>query len=120
MSAPFVICLGRQPIGYSELEDRDESMGIAVGVFVPTQGYEQVRSVFRLFAEAQASGHPENVDQARLARYYVERDKLDLRLASASDRSTPTSFIHIEDFPEELSALQVTVQLPGGIAWLSP
>ncbi len=120
---PYVVYVGDEPLGSSFLEHRDPNMGVAFGVFAPAPAYERIRWVFRLFAEAQPANANQEADAAKLSRYYSERDKLNLRLIGPATHPIATSFIHIEDFMAEAGevpeALQVTVQLPGGVASLS-
>lgn len=106
-------------IGTSALEHFDDGMSVASGALRPAAAYERVRAVFRLYAEAVPATSAEAADEATLARYYRERDALDLELVDASGRVVPTGFIHISDFTEEAGAdaYQIEVQIADRRAW---
>jgi len=91
-----VLCNG-EPIGSSDLEDRDESNGVAVGLFVPTPAYERVRPVFRLFIEAHADGESEP-DVAKLSAYEAARADLELVVTDASGDPLPAAGVVVLDF----------------------
>jgi len=93
-----ILCDGVE-IGTMLLEERDEAMGTANGTFVPSPAYARVRPIFRLFADAQRDTGPS--DQEMIARYYRERDKLDLTVTGPDGRLVPTSVVHIADFADE-------------------
>lgn len=94
----FKICCGTEQIGTSAFEERDPDMGTMAGAFVPSPAYEQVRSVFRLFSDAQSDTGPH--DKELIERYYRERDRLDLSVTSPFGTRIPTSVVHISDFAE--------------------
>lgn len=98
-------------IGTSELEARDPGMGIAWGGFTPSQGYERVRWVFRIFSEALSDTGPAN--HVEIDRYFSERDKLDLTVRTPQGELVPTSVVHISDFSGELGegAYEIEVHL---------
>ena len=98
MATRFHIFAGSVEIGTSLLEERDPDMGTASGPFVPGASYESVRSVFRLFSDAQSETGPH--DSSMVARYYEERDKLALRIETSEGVTVPTSVVHISDFAE--------------------
>ena len=87
-------------IGWSDLEQRDESLHRAWGWFRPGVGYELVEPVFRLFTEAVPLPGGEPMDEDKLERYHAARDKLGLVLEDASGRRIVTSAIHISDYTE--------------------
>ena len=74
-------------------------MGLACGSFVPAPGYERLRPVFRIFADSQSETGPADPDA--LARYYRERDKLNLAVVRPDGTLVRTSVVHICDFSEE-------------------
>ena len=53
LSASFQILAGTEPIGFSEFEHRDPSMGVAFGRFTPTTGYANVRERVRATARVK-------------------------------------------------------------------
>ena len=108
----FEVRCGSIVLGYSELEDVDESMGVRSGPFRPAPGYEQFRPVFRRFANAvgPTSREPQNAEA--FAKYYQERDRLGLRLFDADGREVP-AVIHVYDYSVEAGpeAYQLEVYL---------
>lgn len=100
-------------IGSTDLEFEDPSMGTAHGSFVPEKAYESVRSVFRLFAEAQPEVVGAAVDQSRVSEYYRLRDQLLLRLENSIGAVFVPEAIHIEDF-FDLEDCMVTVHFRSG------
>jgi hypothetical protein len=72
----------------------DQSMGMVHGLFQPLPAYERVRSVFRLFPEAS--------DDASFARYYRERDALDLTVTTQAGLPVPAAWVHIYDLAQEV------------------
>jgi hypothetical protein len=97
-----ILCDG-EIIGSSDLEERDASLGVAGGRFVPTAAYERVRPVFQLFIAARADGESE-ADVAKLDAYETERARLVLTLQDASGKDVATSGIAVLDFAAELPA----------------
>jgi hypothetical protein len=91
-------------VGYSELEERDRSLGRAWGRLRPGVGYELVEPVFRLFTEAVPMPGGEPLDPDKLARYHAARDKLGLVLVDAAGRSIATAAIHIADYTRSRGA----------------
>jgi hypothetical protein len=89
---------GDASIGYAILEHADPAMGVASGRFFPSGNYLRVRSVLKIFAEAQDLRGQAAKDKLR--DYYTERDRLGLRLRDDNARVVPTSWIHIIDFGE--------------------
>lgn len=87
-------------VGWSDLEQRDPSLGRAWGRFRPGLGYELVQPVFHLFTEAVPLPGGEPMDEVKLERYHAARDKLGLVLEDASGRQVATSVIHIADYTE--------------------
>ena len=117
--ARFAVKMRNVTIGWSELEERDASMGAASGTFRPGPGYELVQPVFRLFAEAQGDGQAESADNAKLTRYYAARDRLGLSLHTLDGALIPTEFIHIVDFTDEQGpdALELQVEVASSRGW---
>ena len=109
----YVIQCPGMVVGYSELLERDESMGVACGAFSPGPDYTRVQAIFRLFAEANAETAAEATDEEKLERYYAARDALGLQLAEPTGRVIPTDVIHIADYTVELGpdAIEVEVVL---------
>ena len=101
-------------LGHSELEDIDESMGVWSGPFRPAPGYEQFRPIFRRFANAVGLTSRDPGNRDRIARYYQERDSLDLRLFDSSGQEVPTATIHVHDYSVEAGpdAYQLEIYLP--------
>jgi hypothetical protein len=97
-----ILCDG-EIIGSSDLDERDASLGVAGGRFVPTAAYERVRPVFQLFIAARADGESE-ADAAKLDAYETARARLVLTLEDASGKSLVTSGIAVLDFAAELPA----------------
>jgi hypothetical protein len=104
---------GGMVLGHSDLAERDESMGVALGAFHPAPDYERVRAIFRLFAEAAAETSAQATDEEKLARYFAARDALGLELVEPSGRVVPTDTIHIADYSVEAGpdAMEVEVML---------
>ena len=116
MGREHALYVGDQIIGYSDLEDRDDGMGVASGAFRPTSLYSSVRPIFHRFAAALGNQPPRQQDQEEIDAYYRERDALPLRLVDKTGRTVVTSFIHIEDFAEEAgvtdpSTIRLVVQI---------
>jgi hypothetical protein len=106
-------------VGWSDLEQRDPSLGRAWGEFRPGVGYELVQPVFRLFSEAVPLPGGEPMDQDKLERYHAARDKLGLVLEDASGRTIPTSVIHIADYTQRngRDALELDVLVRDARFW---
>ena len=98
-------------IGYSDLEQRDDSVRRAWGRFRPGVGYELVQPVFRLFAEAVPLPGGEPMDEDKLARYHAARDKLGLVLVDGSGRAIPTTAIHIADYSASRGAESLELEV---------
>lgn len=98
----FALRSGPRVLGECVLAGFDEGMGVALGPFRPAPAYEEVRSVFRAFAEldpgaaaGQGAGH------ARLREFHRRRDELRLELVDAGGRVVPTGWIMVYDFSAE-------------------
>jgi hypothetical protein len=106
-------------LGHSELLDRDESLGVAVGAFVPGPDYLQVQPIFRLFTESNAESSAGPTDEDKLARYYAAREALGLRLIDPRGREIGTDFIHIVDYSVERGpeALEIEVAIKDPAFW---
>jgi hypothetical protein len=107
----YVIQAAGMVLGHSDLLERDQSMGVAMGMFHPAPDYARVRAIFRLFVEANAETSAEVTDEGKLARYYVARDALGLELRDPVGRQIGTDAIHIADYSVEAGpdALEVEV-----------
>jgi hypothetical protein len=101
-------------IGTSALEQRDASMGVAWGQFLPTAAFAGVQDVFRQFAAAHDQAG--KADPAIVQAYYDARDRLGLTVESESGQVIPTEAIHIADFRAELGqeACELEVHLGEG------
>ena len=93
-------------IGATNLESLDPSMGVASGVFTPSESYGAVQPTFRLYAAVGIS--VANQDEAKLKAYYAARDALNLSLVTQEGEIVPTSCIHITDYSEEIGEYEVT------------
>jgi hypothetical protein len=115
-SLPYSVIAGKTLIGWSDLERPDPGMGVLSGAFRPAPGYQAVRRIFRLFADASPATSSEPTDTEKLQRYYRERDALGLRLLDSSGRLIPTNTVHVYDFSDEggpdALELEVTVADP--------
>jgi hypothetical protein len=109
----YVIQCAGMVLGHSELLERDQSMGVALGAFYPAPDYSRVQAVFRLFAEATPETSAHATDEEKLARYYAARDALGLQLAEPTGRLIRTDTIHIADYTVEAGpdAIEVEVAL---------
>lgn len=97
-------------VGHSELEDRAAGSLEAAGRFRRGLGYELVRPVFRLFAEAVPMPGGEPMDAEKLERYHAARDHLGLSLVDAAGRVVPTNVIHIADYGRNDVRLEVLLK----------
>jgi hypothetical protein len=106
-------------IGHSDLEHSDPGMGVLEGRFYPEAGYAAVREVFRIFGRAMPMTSAETTDEGEVARYYRERDELDLMLIDQEGHSISTSWIHIHDYEPEAGpdAMQVEVSIDDPRFW---
>jgi len=104
MNVRHIVKLHGVIVGHSELEERDVVERRAWGRFRPGLGYELVQPIFRLFTEAVPMPGGEPLDEEKLTRYHVARDKLGLELVDASGRTIETSAIHIADYSEKRGA----------------
>lgn len=86
-------------IGTTNIGPGDESMGVLYGNFQPSDGYEQVKHVFRLFSEASMG--PRNEEAAKNARYFEGRDALGLTMKTEQGVCLPLKAIHIVDWSVE-------------------
>jgi hypothetical protein len=85
-------------IGYSDLEEVDQALGMARGQFRPGIGYELVQPVFKLFTDAVPVRGGEVSDTEKLARYHKSRDALGLTLEDDAGRAVKATAIHIADY----------------------
>ena len=118
-----ILCDG-EPIGSSDLEERDPSQGVAAGAFVPTAAYARVQPTFRLCVAARADGESEP-DAKKLAAYEAARAQLQLTVTDAAGAPVPASGVVILDYsgaPGEDDALEVEVYFatPEKFARLAP
>lgn len=98
-------------IGATNLESLDPSMGVATGVFAPSENYGAVQPIFRLYATAGITVAGQ--DETKLKAYYAARDALNLSLVTPAGETVPTESIHITDFSEETGEYEVTVFTAG-------
>jgi hypothetical protein len=99
----FQVFSGEKLIGYSDLEGQDPSMGVALGRFLPSDGYPEVAPVFRTWVRAMApqpQGRPH--DEELLAAYFRQRDALSLSVRTSSGEVVGTEWIHIADYSDDL------------------
>jgi hypothetical protein len=117
-----ILCDG-ELIGTSNLEERDESMGTAGGVFAPTPAYERVRPVFRMFIAARADGESEP-DAAKLKAYEAARAPLELVVTDEKGTLLPAAGVAVLDYSDDSDpdALEVEIYFatPQKFAQLSP
>lgn len=111
MTGHYRICCDDELIGVSDLESLDPGMGTATGKFTPAPGYERVRNVFRLFAEAHRDTGPP--DPEKLASYYQARDLLALTVETSSGEVVSVDLVHIADFRDSIdeSACEVEIHV---------
>ncbi len=83
-------------------------MGILIGAFCASAGYERVRDTFLLFV--QAENHGGAADEVGIQQYYAERDGLELTLTTESGHELPTNRIHIVNYFAEIGEIEVTIQ----------
>ena len=106
----FQIYSGETPIGQSDLDKIDSSMGIATGKFLPTENYKNVQPVFHLYIEATIDAAGQSLEkQEMIGRYYQERDNLHLTVRVPNGETVPVQWVHVEDFSAELDEISVTV-----------
>jgi hypothetical protein len=103
----YQIVKGDEVIGETDLEMHDPGMNVYSGRFYPSRGYDNVRSIFKLFSTALDLVGVEREGMA--AKYYRKRDALGLILRTRNGRYLATSTIHIVDFDETMDELQVEV-----------
>jgi hypothetical protein len=115
----FVMYRG-EPIGRSKLERRHRGMAVAFGDFEPLPTYDAVQSVFQLFIQAvdKSSGRAQGADEQMLARYYQERDALQLTLQDADGHLIQTSWIHVDDYGD--LGREMSAQIPDARFWDEP
>ena len=92
-------------VGTSDLEDRDESIGVAIGRFVPGPAYESVRPVFLHFTEAE-----EQNDAKKMKLYYDARQRLQLTLRNQHGLPIETTAIHIDTESYEVVVILASVK----------
>ena len=97
----FTLLSGPRVLGECVLAGFDEGMGVALGPFRPAAAYEEVRSVFRAFAELDPGAAAQGAEHARLREFYRRRDELRLELVDAAGRVLPTGWIMVYDFSAE-------------------
>lgn len=93
----FKVFSGGSCIGETNLESRDEGMSVSVGVFMPTEKYEDVRPIFQAFNDIL-----EEKDfglQSKLRdEWQAKIADLDLKIKKWDDIQVPTGWIQIYDF----------------------
>lgn len=93
MTGEFYIYSGKTLVGYSALEHRDPSMGVAFGDFYPTNDYTSIQRVC-------SSNH---------------RDQSDLNLKAQTETgiAIPCAGVAILDYSQEVSAECIEVHVLG-------
>ncbi len=94
----YMVIYQGEPIGTIKSPSADEGMGMVCGHFCPAPAYEKVRSIFQMFSEALEN----NNDEAMIARYYQERDALNLSIITTDGYEVPTDYVSIFDYFLEL------------------
>ena len=97
----YALWLDDSLLGSSDLPHLDDGMGVMLGRFFPEPEYGRVEAVFRLFAEAHGETSRDPVDEAKLARFYEQRDSLPLTLRHASGEVIATQAITVLDYRPE-------------------
>lgn len=112
---PYQLRLKSVVLGASPLAALDRCGGIAYGPFAPTEAYELVRPVFRLFTAANRL--PEGPARTEaIVRYYAARDALGLTLTAEDGEAVATRWVHIRDLADGDATgleLQAALVLPG-------
>ncbi len=75
MPRPFKIMYSNKCIGEASFISIDKGMGIALGRFIPTPSYEEVRPVFHLFIIAMLAREEHIGYEDTLKDYYRKRDE---------------------------------------------
>jgi hypothetical protein len=87
----FLVMTDGQEVGRSPLDVLDDSMGVAMGMFTPSSGYDRVRDVFRRLSDACAAG---KVPQA----LWEERDALALTIVDPNGKKLSVDWVMIYDY----------------------
>ncbi len=98
-------------IGTTNLVGIDSGMGVALGTFSPTPAYNEVRPVFRLYAQAMIAQDKGIPYDEILNDYCKKRDALRLSLETAAKHMIPVEWIDIIDLLDETGDLEVEVKL---------
>ena len=103
LSMKYYLISKGEVIGYSELEGRDPSMGVASGEFYPGDGYADVSNVFRQRSEFLAANYYDGIPE-RAQKYdetEPEIDALELSLRTEGGETVGTKHISLDDFSDE-------------------
>jgi hypothetical protein len=104
-------------IGYSDLEGRDQGMAVAYGRFVPTAGYEQFRSMFRLRTEAESQTNAQSGNARKLDVYDRQIARPSLTIQTAAGASLSTGWIEVRDFSVEAGEYEISAHLDDPTFW---
>lgn len=93
-------------IGYSELEGRDPSMGVASGEFYPGDRYADVSSVFRQRSEFLAANYYDGIleGEGKYEEMEAQIRSLELSLRTEAGEMVGTKHISVDDFSDESAA----------------
>lgn len=94
----YIVIYQGEPIGTITAVGADDGMGMVCGQFRPAPNYEKVRSLFQLISEALEN----KTDEAVLARYFQERDTLNLSVVTTDGHEVQTVYVSIIDYSLEL------------------
>lgn len=112
VSAGFIIFNGTQEIGRSELEIGDPYQGIRAGHFAPKPGYAALQALYQALTLMQREeGETAEEFATRREKLQNEAAALPLRVQTSDGRVVPTSWVHIEDYAEELGQAEREVTL---------
>jgi hypothetical protein len=107
----YRILINDKEIGYSELEGRDYGMGIFYGNFTPTPGYENFRSIFRLYIEAMILRDNHQPYEEKLNEFYKKRELLRVTVEEEGGKTIPVVAVTIVDVFVEFGYYDVEVIL---------
>jgi hypothetical protein len=110
---PITVLADGTPIGTSNLEGSDESMGVRFGRFFPSAGYRSVESLFQKYSKAVGTGTRSEADQVLLGEFYAEREKISFEVQDQDGLAIPIDAVTVSDFRSELgeSAIEIEIVL---------
>ena len=113
----FIVHTLDGPIGSSDLEGRDDGMGVANGAFFATPSYGPVRALFVAWSEAREA---KPVDESSVREAARRISELGLTLHTVDGAHVPTSSIAITDYSLELGedAREVMVIVADRASWI--